>query len=87
LSVGFINLAACRWEFAKILRMQKMHIGGATTPRKRTVHRKKAAPGSSGLSPQETVAPLGVEAQELATAVERDGGAVIGFYSALIGSQ
>lgn len=48
--------------------------------KKKTVRRKKAAPGSTGLSPKETAAPPGAAAQALAAAVEADGGAVIGHY-------
>lgn len=48
--------------------------------RKKIVRRKKAAPGSAGLSPQETVAPLSAQTQELAAAVEADGGSVVGHY-------
>ena len=50
-------------------------------PRKKKVVRwKKAAPGSAGLSPQETLAQIGAQALELAAAVERDGGSIIGHY-------
>lgn len=48
--------------------------------KKKTVRRKKAAPGSTGLSPKETAAPPGAAAQALAAAVEADGGAVVGHY-------
>ncbi len=48
--------------------------------RKKIVRRKKAAPGSRGLSPKEATAQPGAAAQELAAAVEADGGAVIGHF-------
>jgi ParB family chromosome partitioning protein len=48
--------------------------------KKKTIRRKKAAPGSVGLSPQEAVASLGTKVQELAVAVETDGGSIIGRY-------
>ena len=48
--------------------------------KKKIVRRKRAAPGSRGLSPRETAAPAGAAAQELAAAVEADGGAVIGHF-------
>jgi ParB family chromosome partitioning protein len=57
-----------------------MHEGGTMPRKKKTVRRKKAAPGSTGLSPKETAAPPGAAAQALAAAVEADGGAVIGHY-------
>jgi ParB family chromosome partitioning protein len=48
--------------------------------KKKIIRRKKAAPGSKGLAPKETTAPAGLAAQELAAAVEADGGAVIGHF-------
>jgi ParB family transcriptional regulator, chromosome partitioning protein len=59
---------------------ENMHKGGTMPRKKRIVRRKKAAPRSKGLSPQETVSPPGAAAQELAGAVEADGGAVIGHF-------
>lgn len=57
-----------------------MYEGGSVPRKKKIVRRKKAAPGSKGLAPKETTAAPGGAAQELAAAVEADGGAVIGHF-------
>jgi ParB family transcriptional regulator, chromosome partitioning protein len=49
-------------------------------PRKKPVRRKKAAPASIGLSPLETRQPDEAALRTLTTAIERDGGAVLGQY-------
>jgi ParB family chromosome partitioning protein len=49
-------------------------------PRKKAVRRRKVAPGSVGLTPEETQQVPDGALDALASAVERDGGAVIGRY-------
>jgi ParB family chromosome partitioning protein len=49
-------------------------------PRKKPVRRKKAAPASVGLSPEETLSPDESALKSLTDAIERDGGAVLGRY-------
>jgi ParB family transcriptional regulator, chromosome partitioning protein len=49
-------------------------------PRKKPVRRKKAAPASIGLSPLQTQQPDEAALRTLTTAIERDGGAVLGQY-------
>ena len=49
-------------------------------PRKKAVRRKKAAPGSAGLAPRDTVAAAGGRAQEIADKIRADGGSVLGSY-------
>ena len=49
-------------------------------PRKKAVRRKKIAPGSIGLTTAETAAARAPELDQLAAAVDADGGAVIGRY-------
>jgi ParB family chromosome partitioning protein len=55
--------------------------------RKKAVRRKTTAPGTVGLSAPETHETIGRELDELATQVERDGGAVIGRYRDPFGGQ
>ena len=47
---------------------------------KRAPRRKKTAPGSTGLSPKETIASPGKSSQETAERVRADGGSVLGSY-------
>ncbi len=47
---------------------------------KRSVRRKKALPGSAGLAPKETLAPVSREAQETGDRVQANGGSVLGYY-------
>jgi len=56
-------------------------------PRKKTTRRKKAAPGSVGLTPASTKASPDAEAQRLAEQVEEDGGAVLGAYAEPFGGK
>ena len=56
-------------------------------PRKKPVRRKKAAPSSRGLTAAETANPSSPELDRLATAVEKDGGVVLGRYSDPFGGQ
>jgi ParB family chromosome partitioning protein len=55
--------------------------------RKKPVRRKKAAPGSRGLTPAEIVNASGAEVDRLASDVERDGGSVIGRYNDPLGGK
>ena len=56
-------------------------------PRKKPVRRKKAAPGSRGLTPAEIMDATGPELDRLASDVERDGGAVVGRYNDPLGGK
>jgi ParB family chromosome partitioning protein len=56
-------------------------------PRKKAVRRKKAAPASRGLTAAETRGAAGPELDRLASAVEHDGGAVLGRYSDPFGGK
>jgi ParB family chromosome partitioning protein len=56
-------------------------------PRKTTVRRRKAKPGSVGLSPAETRDARGSEIQRLAGEVEADGGSVLGVYRDPFGAR
>jgi ParB family chromosome partitioning protein len=56
-------------------------------PRKKPVRRKKAAPSSRGLTAAETANPSSPELDRLATAVEKDGGVVLGRYRDPFGGQ
>ncbi len=50
-------------------------------PRKKSVtRRKKALPGSVGLSPKDALAPVSIKSQEAAARVQVNGGAVLGSY-------
>jgi ParB family chromosome partitioning protein len=55
--------------------------------RKKPVRRKKAAPGSIGLSTAEVVAPRADDLRGLSQQVERDGGTVIGAYNEPFGGK
>jgi len=56
-------------------------------PRKKPVRRKKVAPGSVGLTTAEAAAARAPELDQLAAAVEADGGAVIGRYNDPFGGK
>ena len=56
-------------------------------PRKKPVRRKKAAPGSRGLTAAEVVDVSGADVDRLASDVERDGGSVIGRYNDPLGGK
>jgi ParB family chromosome partitioning protein len=56
-------------------------------PRKKPVRRKKAVPSSRGLTATETANPSSPELDRLATAVEKDGGVVLGRYSDPFGGK
>src|SRR5918911_4177582 len=56
-------------------------------PRKKPVRRKKVAPGSIGLTTAEAAAARAPELDQLAAAVEADGGAVIGRYNDPFGGK
>ena len=56
-------------------------------PRKKSVRRKKVAPGSVGLTVAETQKAAGAELDQLAAQVEHDGGAVLGRYSDPFGGR
>jgi ParB family transcriptional regulator, chromosome partitioning protein len=56
-------------------------------PRKKAVRRRKIAPSSVGLSPDETRNAGGSEIEVLARGVETDGGAVLGRYNDPFGGQ
>jgi ParB family chromosome partitioning protein len=55
--------------------------------RKKPVRRKKAAPSSRGLTTAEILETTGPEFDRLSSAVERDGGAVIGRYNDPLGGK
>ncbi len=48
--------------------------------KKKLTRRKKALPGSIGLSPKDTLAPAGFKSQEAAMGVQANGGSVLGAY-------
>jgi hypothetical protein len=56
-------------------------------PRKKSVRRKKVAPGSVGLTVAETQKAAGADLDQLAAQVERDGGAVLARYSDPFGGK
>jgi ParB family chromosome partitioning protein len=56
-------------------------------PRKKTVRRKKAKPGSVGLSPAETRAEGSPGLRQLAADVEADGGSILGTYREPFGGK
>jgi ParB family transcriptional regulator, chromosome partitioning protein len=57
-------------------------------PRKKPVRRrKKAAPSSRGLTPAEVLEATGADLDRMASAVERDGGRVIGRYNDPLGGK
>jgi ParB family chromosome partitioning protein len=62
-----------------VTRAQRYHAG--MPPRKKPVRRKKVAPASVGLSPEQTRQTGGADIDRLAEQVDADGGAVVGRYS------
>src|SRR6266576_1266447 len=62
-----------------VTRWQRYHAG--MPPRKKPVRRKKVAPASVGLSPEQARQTGGADIDRLAEQVDADGGAVVGRYS------